>query len=394
MGNDRTAKGAPAGLPSGATVPDPAPADPVTDGPPTSAGRPPVRSHVVRVSPPGTRRGAPLSDDAPLPFGDDAAADSPPPFHRFPKRWVRRRLAIRVLIAVGLIAASVFTNRTFVGWGLFVTLAVLIVPVGRTRSFLLSFVPYGAVWFVFSALRSLADETTLAETLNGNVARLERWLFGGQLPTIMLQDRFFDPDRLRWHDYFLTGVHWSYFIVPHLVAIRLWQRNPALFRHYLGAMTLLLAVGLFIYFLIPSNPPWLAPDPLNTPAAAPVTRVMDPVGRHLSGGIYTASYRVIGESNPIAAMPSIHMAITFLLVFAARPARKRWRVLALVYAALMAVALVYLGEHYVVDVAVGMLVTAYGWFAAGTWIGRIAPVLTARLAARGAVAPVPRGAAA
>ena len=329
------------------------------------------------------------SNEPELPFGPGASPDRPTTAVGV-RRRPSRGLVIRLLVAAGIITASVFTNRTFVGWGLFVTFAVLIVPFGRARSFLLSFVPYGAVWFGFSALRSLADETVLADTLSGNVARLERWLFGGQLPSVMLQESLFDRNHLGWHDYFLTFIHWSYFIVPHVVAIRLWQRNPALFRHYLGAMTLLLTVGLFIYFLIPSNPPWLAPDPLNSPAAAQVTRVMDPVGEQLSGGLYDASYRVIGESNPIAAMPSIHMAITFLLVFPTLRARKRWRVLALVYSGLMGLALVYLGEHYVVDVAVGMLVTAYGWFAAGTWIGRVAPVLTERLAQRGTARPTPR----
>ena len=292
------------------------------------------------------------------------------------------RLLLRLGIAAVIVVAAVLTNRTFLGWGLFATCAVLLVPIGRTRSFILSFVPYATVWFVFTVLRSLADETTLARVLNTQVARFERWVFGGQLPTIMLQERLYDPHQLRWHDYFLTGIHWSYYLVPHIVAIRLWQTNPALFRHYLSAMTLLLTVGLAIYFLIPSNPPWLAPDPVNSPAAVQVARVMEPVGKTLGGGLYAASYRVIGESNPIAAMPSIHMAITFLLPFAAGAgaANRRWRLPALVYSALMGFALVYLGEHYVVDIAVGMLITAYAWFAAGYWIARIVPVLRDRLA--------------
>ena len=289
-------------------------------------------------------------------------------------------LPLRLALAAAIVVAAVFTNRTFLGWGLFATVAVLFVPLGRARSFTLSFVPYAMVWFLFSALRSLADETLLARTLNTHVAGLERWLFGGQLPSILLQEHFFDPNHLRWHDYFLTGIHWSYFLVPHAVAVRLWQKDPVLFRRYLGAMTLLLAVGLGIYFLIPSNPPWLAPDPVNSPAAVQVARIMEPVGKALGGGLYAASYRVVGESNPIAAMPSIHMAITFLLPFVAGATGRRWRLLALVYAALMGLALVYLGEHYVIDVAVGMLIAAYGWFAAGIWLTRVAPVLRGRFA--------------
>ncbi len=286
-----------------------------------------------------------------------------------------RALLVRLAIAGAIVVVALLSNRTFLLWGIFATLAVLVVPVGRARSFVLSFAPYAAVWFLFSGLRSLADETILARTLNLHVARFERWLFGGQLPTISLQERFFDPDHLRPWDYLLTGVHWSYFIVPQVVAVLIWHKNPLLFRRYLAALALLLAVGLALYFLIPTNPPWLAPDAVDSPAAVQVSRVMATIGEAMGGGLYRASYRVVGESNPIAAMPSIHMAVTFLLVFPAWMAGKRWRIAAVAYAAAMALALVYLGEHYVVDVAVGMLITTYGWFAAGVWLERIAPVL-------------------
>jgi hypothetical protein len=286
-----------------------------------------------------------------------------------------RALVVRLGVAAVIVAVSLATNRTFLIWGLFATLAVLVVPVGRARSFVLSFAPYAAIWFAFSGLRSLADETILARTLNLHVPRFERWLFGGQLPTITLQERFFDPEHLRFHDYYLTGIHWSYFLVPQVVAVWIWAKSPRLFKRYLSAMALLLAVGLGLYFLIPTNPPWLAPDTVNSPAAVQVARVMATIGEALGGGLYRASYKVIGESNPIAAMPSIHMAITFLLVFPAWSAGKRWRSLAVAYAASMALALVYLGEHYVVDIAVGMLITAYAWFAAGFWLERIVPVV-------------------
>ena len=32
-------------------------------------------------------------------------------------------------------------------------------------------------------------------------------------------------------------------------------------------------IGLAIYFLIPTNPPWLAPEPINSPSAAVVSTV-------------------------------------------------------------------------------------------------------------------------
>ncbi len=310
------------------------------------------------------------------PAGPFPAAPSVPDEDAVPagSPWLhlrRRPVLTRIVLAVALVVIAMLTNRSYLGWGLFVVFGVLFVPVSRARSFVLSFAPYGAVWFVFTALRSLADETLLARTVNLRAATFERFLFDGQLPTVTLQQRFFDPENLHWWDYVLTGVHWSYFFVPHIVAIRLWQRHPALFKHFLASMTLLLAVGLGIYFLIPSNPPWMAGEQFNSPAAPTVLRVMQPVGEQLGGGIYQASYRVIGESNPIAAMPSIHMAITFLLVFPARRIGRWWELLAWLYAASMGLALVYLGEHYVIDVVVGMAITAYGWYTAGAWRRRL-----------------------
>jgi membrane-associated phospholipid phosphatase len=291
-----------------------------------------------------------------------------------------RSLVIRLVVAVAIVAFAGFTNRSFLGWGLFATIAVLVVPFGRARSFVLAFAPYASVWFIFTFLRSFADETALADTLNLYVVRFERWLFGGELPTIALQERFFDYDHLRPWDYYMTGIHWSYFIVPHVVAFLCWRKSEALYRRFFWAMTLLLGVGLMIYFMLPSNPPWYSPEQFDTPASATVYRIMEPVGKQLGGGLYSASYKVVGESNPIAAMPSIHMAMTALLIFPAGAFGRRWRWLAIAYAASMGLALVYLGEHFVIDVTVGTAIAAYGWFAAGAWLGRIGPLVADRFA--------------
>ncbi|HET7056224.1 MAG TPA: phosphatase PAP2 family protein [Thermomicrobiales bacterium] len=276
--------------------------------------------------------------------------------------WTSRGFVIRASLAVLIIVTALLTNRSFLGWGLFAVFAILIVPTGRIRSFLFSFGPYAGVWFLFTALRSISDETPLARTLNLYAPEFERELFRGQLPTVTLQDRFFNPDHLHWYDYFCTGIHWSYFIVPHALAIYLWYKRPDLFRRFLGGMILLLGMGLAIYFLIPSNPPWLAPEPINSPSAPVIYRIMQKIGEQIGGGIYQASYKVIGESNPRAAMPSIHMAITFLLVFPSFRLNRWFGLLMLLYAACMGYSLIYLGEHYFIDVMAGCGIAAYGWY--------------------------------
>ncbi|HQY31761.1 MAG TPA: phosphatase PAP2 family protein [Thermomicrobiales bacterium] len=279
------------------------------------------------------------------------------------KIWTTRGFIIRGGVAIAIILGALLTNRSFVGWGVFASFAILMVPIGRIRSFLFSFGPYAATWFIFTALRSASDETPLAKTLNLEAPDFERELFRGQLPSITLQDRLYDHQNLHWYDFATTAVHWSYFIVPHAVAIYLWYKHPAVFRRFLGAMIILLSMGLAIYFLLPSNPPWMAPEPCNSPSCPVVYRVMEKVGQDLGGGLYNASYKVIGESNPRAAMPSIHTAITILLIFPAFAVSRRWGLIMLAYGLAMGYSLMYMGEHYFIDVIAGAAIAAYGWYA-------------------------------
>jgi membrane-associated phospholipid phosphatase len=285
-----------------------------------------------------------------------------------------RSTLIRAGIATLIVVAAVFIDRQFLGWGLFATLAILFVPVGRARFAVAAFVPYASVWFIFTFLRSLADETRLAKTVNTKASEIERWIFNGELPTIRLQAEFYDPSNIAWYDYYLTFVHWSYFLIPHAVAIFLWWKYPSRFLQYLRAMTLLLVLGLVLYFAMPSNPPWMAPESVNTPSAATALRIMEPIAIAIGGGLYQAGYKIVGESNPIAAMPSIHMAITFLLVPVSYYFGRVWQVLAWVYAFSMGLALVYLGEHYVIDVVVGSVIAAYSWRAARGWMMEVFPM--------------------
>jgi hypothetical protein len=296
-------------------------------------------------------------------------------------------MAVRVFLAVAILITAFDIGGTTIGYGSLGALAVLIVPIHRAKAFFAAFIPYTLIWVAFTAIRALAGRTIIAKTLNTRVSAVERWIFGGQLPTVVLQDHFFHPTHLRWWDYFFTGIHWSYFLVPHIVAVRTWQKHPVFFKRYLVAMTLSLAMGLAIYFLIPSNPPWLAPEVGESPMFPVPNRVMAQVGEQIGGGIYRASYKVIGESNPIAAMPSLHMAITFLVVFPAIRAGKKWAIVAFAYSFLMGLALIYLGEHYFIDVVMGMAITTYGWFISGLWCNRVAPA--ARAALRPAAPPTP-----
>ena len=66
-----------------------------------------------------------------------------------------------------------------------------------------------------------------------------------------------------------------------------------------------------------------------------------------------------GVGNPVAAMPSLHAGITFLIaIYGIQRLRSPWRWLLVLYPLAMSTALVYYAEHYVIDMVAGALLAA------------------------------------
>ena len=210
------------------------------------------------------------------------------------------------------------------------------------------------------------------------MGRLEAWLFGGRLPSAILQARLDGPPPLSWYDYGLTAVYLSFFVVPHLAAALLLWWHRRLFWHYVLATLVLFSLALVGFFALPTSPPWLVTEVVPGRHFTEMLRVTEVVLRQLD-----LPFRLFGddaepvtrlgqvrlEPNPIAALPSIHFVATALLVGPARRAGRLVAGAALVYTALMGLALVYLGEHYVLYLLVGGTLAAIGWRLAGRWLG-------------------------
>lgn len=295
----------------------------------------------------------------------------------------------RIVIGLGLLVLLVVLSPSYFGWALAVGATIIAVPIARIGSYAAAFLPYGLAWLAFTVLRSLADETAVPIRTEA-VTAAERWLFFGITPTIWLQQHLYDPLHLVWYDYATTFIHWSYFFVPHVAAVILWIKNRQLFQRYLVSMILLLGIGLAVYFLSPAAPPWLTAD------RAPqddIYRVMANVGRQINSSLYERTYSVVGDSNPIAAMPSMHQAVTFLVAIFALKAGRVWGTLGMLYALAMAYSLVYTGEHYVIDTLVGGALAVYTYYVAGKWLEIVRPItqLLRRRDVEPQPAPLPAG---
>jgi membrane-associated phospholipid phosphatase len=220
---------------------------------------------------------------------------------------------------------------------------------------------YFVGFVVFALLRTMADETGVS-IKTSYVVDADRWLFAGTLPTQWLQGRLYEAHGVGALEIFCAVVYITYYFAAHLVALVFWRRDGAAFRRY--ALSILLAVytGLAVSFAVPTAPPWLAPGHAG---ASHISRVLADV---LGWNPEQAGDSGTVGTNPYAAMPSLHMALTTLVVLGLWRYR-RLRLPALLYAAAMAFTLVYTGEHYVVDELAGAVTAAVAWIAAGRLVG-------------------------
>jgi membrane-associated phospholipid phosphatase len=195
----------------------------------------------------------------------------------------------------------------------------------------------------------------------------EKTLAFGSVPTVWLQTHLFDPRHIGWLDRATTYVHWSYFVLPHIFAAYLFLERRHLFERYVLLFLGVLTVGLAISFIFPAAPPWAAS---LTGHLDPTYKVVTEVGGELNVNLYHYFDSQIRSSNPVAAMPSVHMAISVIVLLMAF--RVNWLLggLALAYNAAMAFSLVYLGEHYVLDILAGVLLTVAVYTAMGLWLRR------------------------
>ncbi|MGH8542917.1 MAG: phosphatase PAP2 family protein, partial [Gammaproteobacteria bacterium] len=137
--------------------------------------------------------------------------------------------------------------------------------------------------------------------------------------------------------------------------------DRSLFRRYVVAALATYYGGLVVCFLLPTAPPWLAGQ---TGALPHVFRVAEDLYGNVSPEVYDYAYSVAG-TNSVAAMPSLHQAIAMLIALAASRVHPIIAVAGWLYAVSMGIALVYTGEHYVVDLLAGAALAWGAWRVAG-----------------------------
>ncbi|MGI8506673.1 MAG: phosphatase PAP2 family protein [Solirubrobacteraceae bacterium] len=176
----------------------------------------------------------------------------------------------------------------------------------------------------------------------------------GTAPTVRLQHGLSTPGSINRFERVLVWCHWVWFMVPHGSVLYVLVRRRERFSRALALMYAVFDLGATFYWALPTAPPWYAAlhGRLGEPGSPPVRRMMIEYGEQFWRDRWPALYDVLG-GNPLAAMPSLHFATSLMGAHLLSEVDPVAGAVGWTYAALLAVALVYLGEHYAIDLLGG-----------------------------------------
>ena len=180
--------------------------------------------------------------------------------------------------------------------------------------------------------------------------RVDRVLGGGELPNVRLQRALGGLGTRNVVNRFLSWVHWLWFFEPHGTMVYILARDREHFSRAARQMSGVFDLGCLIYAAVPTAPPWWASEEGYTDAK--VRRIMQEVGEEEWGRAWPALYDTLG-GNPWAAMPSLHFATSLMAALLLAEMGPREGAIGWAYAGTLGFALVYLGEHYVIDLIAG-----------------------------------------
>jgi hypothetical protein len=188
--------------------------------------------------------------------------------------------------------------------------------------------------------------------------RADRWIGRGTTPTLRLQRAFGRPGRINGVERTLIWSHWIWFLVPHGTALYVLTRHRERFPRSACLLYGTFDLGLIGYWAVPTAPPWYAAAKgrMADGRTPELRRMMYEYGEQFWGSNWTPLYGFLG-GNPLAAMPSLHFALSVQAAHVLSETGPVAGAIGWTYATTLGMALVYLGEHYVVDLAAGLALT-------------------------------------
>jgi hypothetical protein len=265
-------------------------------------------------------------------------------------------IAIQLVLLV-LLAIFYIINGIYPSLELVIGLMILIFIWRRSdRKMLLALLPLFILLLSFQSLRSYAHSLNHAQIHITDLIFVEKWLFHGWIPAYVAQTTVQKlPFSGVWLGLF-NILYMSHFVNPLIVAVYLWNKQKKYYWQFIGGLIVITYIAFFCYIIFPAAPPWWATK-YGFLLEQPVT---------LGYSFYPTLVEVAGP-NPVAAMPSLHMAYpTFIALFFSQTLRK-FRITIFALPIMVGLSTLVLGHHYVIDLLAGIFLSTVIYYSVG-WV--------------------------
>jgi hypothetical protein len=241
--------------------------------------------------------------------------------------------------------------------------------------------PFLLVVIAYDLSRGWADSAGFPVHFTPQI-NADKLLFFGHVPTEWLERNLYHTDYVvgfsggrltsairptvpvQWFEVVFDLTYLSHYLLSFILAGVLWVKSRARFQAYARRFATLSAFGFLTYVVFPAAPPWMAAQ----------QGFIDPtVGRIGGRGFAWLHLHTIRNmidtgtktTNLVAAVPSLHAGFATLVVITLWWSVPKWcRPFLALYPVLMGVTLVATGEHYVIDILLGV---AYAFAAHFLW---------------------------
>ncbi len=258
----------------------------------------------------------------------------------------------------------------------FVALVLLSFLLGkeRARRFLVDWLPFVLFWVAYDMMRGVAD------SVRGqiNIADPYRWevmlfqpLLHGDIPAFYFQVvRETMPTLKQILNLISANLYTLHFAMPLLLGWIFWHTTDdrPMYYKFVYTLTVLNAMALITFMLYPAAPPWyvyhygfVQPIPESSYWGTSAGNLID-VDKLFGISFFTTLWDSF-NSNHFAAIPSLHGAYPVVVSYFAWLKFRKRPVLLSLYPALTWFAAVYLNQHYVIDLLIGLLYIVFAYAA-------------------------------
>lgn len=265
---------------------------------------------------------------------------------------VKKQNVMTVILLIYLAAVVVFMiiNSVSITPDRFVVFLFFgAVLLGRGLIFVKDWFPFLALLLGYEMLRGFADDKGLGVQVE-SLVNIERAVFGF-IPTERLQSLLYIPGQVNWYDWVVVIIYFLHFPLPLIAAFFLWVKDKAQFHKFTISLLVLSFAGFITFLILPAAPPWYAAERGFVDTEKIINIIISQIGWDWNLSYYYNSL----NPNPVAAMPSLHSAYPWLTLLALRDYSKKIGWIFLPYPLLVWFSVVYLGEHYVIDVIAGVV---------------------------------------